>query len=424
MKYNSLAFRIGRIFDENSIEKVVLGLSGGADSVALLLALHECDVTIHAVHCNFHLRGEESMRDQHFCEKLCKRLGIELEVVDFAVEEYCQREKVSTEKGCRDLRYAHFRRRLRELHYDRIAIAHNQDDQAETLLMNLFRGAGVRGLAGMQMDSGEIVRPLLATSRAEIIEYLKENDQDYIVDSTNLESDYRRNFVRNEILPLVESRWPAAKRKIAKTAEIMQEQVKTNRGLADSLNIGNRLSIETIESAPSAKWCIWEFVDQAGGSREIADEIYASLTGETVVGKWWRIDSDTRIVRERDGLHVVRGGFEKGAEVEVSYYEVDDALMREIKRAPLSELWLPADVDVEIRRWQIGDRIKPLGMSGSQLVSDIIKDAKLTTAAKEQTHVAIDKSTGEILWVEGLKRSRLRLVEEGRGKKIKLKIEN
>jgi tRNA(Ile)-lysidine synthase len=120
----------------------------------------------------------------------------------------------------------------------------------------------------------------------------------------------------------------------------------------------------------------------------------------------------------------VRGGFEKGAEVAVSYYEVDDALMREIKRAPLSELWLPADVDVEIRRWQIGDRIKPLGMSGSQLVSDIIKDAKLTTAAKEQTHVAIDKSTGEILWVEGLKRSRLRLVEEGRAKKMKLKIEN
>jgi tRNA(Ile)-lysidine synthase len=361
------------------------------------------------------------MRDQQFCECLCRSLGIPIEVIDFDVEEYCQREKVSTEKACRDLRYAHFRKRLQELDYDRIAIAHNQDDQAETLLMNLFRGAGVRGLAGMQVDSGEIVRPLLSVSRAEIIEYLSSINQNYIVDSTNLESDYRRNFVRNEILPLIESRWPAAKRKIAETAEIMREQVKVNSGLAANLNIGDQLSIETIKSAKSAKWAVWEFVDQAGGSREIADEIYASLTNESPIGKWWRIDSNTRIIRERDGLQVVRNKAVAEPEIVITGHLVDESLMSEIKRAPLSELWLPADVEVEVRRWQIGDRIKPLGMTGTQLVSDIIKDAKLTTDQKERIRVAVDKNSGEILWVEGLKRSRLRLVEQGSANKLKIK---
>ena len=202
------------------VKKVIAGISGGADSVAMLLGLHEAGADITAIHCNFHLRGEESERDRRFVEKLCQRLEIPLVVIDFDVNDYMLRHKISTEMACRELRYAEFRRILNEKKADRIAVAHHADDNAETLLLNLMRGAGVAGMRGMVPDTGEIIRPLLEVSRTEILHYLESKGETYVTDSTNLISDYRRNFLRNEILPLLESRWPEARRSICRQRQL------------------------------------------------------------------------------------------------------------------------------------------------------------------------------------------------------------
>lgn len=396
-----------------NIDSVVLGLSGGADSVALLRLLHASGVGVRCIHCNFHLRGSESMRDQAFCQMLCASLGIPLEVVDFDVEKEMAERRVSAETACRDLRYAYFRKRLRETGARRIAVAHNRDDQAETVLMNLFRGAGPRGLAGMRFDDGEIIRPLLGTSRTEILDYLKELGQDFVTDSTNLESDYRRNFIRNRLFPLIEERWPAAKRKIAEAANIMRAETEAadffTARIADDPDF---LSREKIEEAPSAAWIVTHFLLRAGGNREIASEVAEGVSsGSRSVGKWWRLDDGRKVNLERDGLHVTAESALPARTPESESFAMDAEVMERVKRAPLTELWLPLPPErVEFRRWRKGDRISPLGMQGSRLVSDILREGKLTTAEKETRLVCVDKESGRLLWVEGLKRSRHALV--------------
>ena len=130
--------RVAECLATEGITAVTAGISGGADSVAMLLMLRECGVSIQAVHCNFHLRGDESDRDRDFVEALCRRLGIRLVVIDFDVEAYMAANRVSVEMACRELRYTEFRRIMRENRSDRIAVAHNADDNAETVLLNLM----------------------------------------------------------------------------------------------------------------------------------------------------------------------------------------------------------------------------------------------------------------------------------------------
>ena len=160
--------KISESLSRAGIFKVIAGVSGGADSVALLRGLVNIGVDVEVVHCNFHLRGEESERDRKFVEILCSDLGVSLDVVDFDVESYRRVNGGSVEMACRELRYAYFEEKMETLHADRIAVAHNSDDNAETLLLNLFRGAGISGLRAMKPDTGRVVRPLLDISRREI----------------------------------------------------------------------------------------------------------------------------------------------------------------------------------------------------------------------------------------------------------------
>ena len=407
----SLKDRVGLMLDLREISRVVVGISGGADSTALLHALAAGRAKVYAVHCNFHLRGEESMRDQRHCENLCRNLRIQLDTVDFDVAKYRESRGVSVETACRELRYDYFRKKMQAVGAQRILVAHNRDDQAETVLMNLFRGAGVRGLGGMLTDTGEIMRPLLEFSRDEILQYLKEAGIDYITDSSNLQSDYRRNFIRNEVLPLIETRWPAAKSKIANTANIMQDQDKENLELQHHfIPHPDILKYDKCYYSRSFAWPIYRFVEINGGSAQIAREITDLIRKHQIKpGKWWRTSTGKRIVAERDGLHAIDAPSSDTVipGLIAESHSVDETLMKRIKSAPLSELWtdLPPE-NIELRLYETGDRIKPLGMNGrSRLVSDVLTEAKLTTTQKENATVAVDLPTGEILWIPALKRS-------------------
>lgn len=182
---------------------VYAGFSGGADSTALLLALNAIKerfgFTLRAVHINHNIRGEESDRDQHFCEELCRRLGIDIEVRQVDAVGFSRDNRLSLEEGARELRYDVFGS-LEGV----IALAHNLNDSAETVLFNLARGTGIKGLCGIPPVRGRIVRPLIECTRGEIEEYLAAAGQGFVTDSTNLSDDYTRNRIRHSIIPLME----------------------------------------------------------------------------------------------------------------------------------------------------------------------------------------------------------------------------
>ena len=191
---------------------VVVGFSGGADSVALLSFLYEKQTEWHlkliACHINHQLRGAEAMRDEEFCRRFCRERGIELRVFRENIREGAEKAQQSIEEYARGIRYQRFEE-LSDGPGDRIATAHNLNDLAETLIFHAARGTGIRGLIGIPPVRGKIVRPLLYCSRQEIEKYCQENGLSFVTDSTNLSDEYTRNYIRHQILPRMEEINPA-----------------------------------------------------------------------------------------------------------------------------------------------------------------------------------------------------------------------
>ena len=207
----------------DDIHNLVVGLSGGADSVCLISVLsviardyieeigHEIHIT--AVHVNHGIRGEEAQRDEAFAKRIAESMGIELVCFNLEIPKMAKQEGISQESAGRIARYRCFRQVAadRGMTDYRIAVAHHMDDQAETVLMHIIRGSGMAGLNGMRAVSGDIIRPLLCVTREEILSYLKDNGLSYVTDSTNLDNEYTRNMVRNCLIPSMEKLNPQLK---------------------------------------------------------------------------------------------------------------------------------------------------------------------------------------------------------------------
>ena len=186
-------------------DKIVTGVSGGPDSVCLLHVLHvlagKMNIKVFAIHINHMLRGSESDADEAFTREICSKMGINLRSLAFDINEVSRKERISLEEAGRETRYREFQRFADEIGAARIAVAHNKNDQAETILMNLFRGTGLQGLTGMDYIRGRIIRPLLSITRHEIERYCEENSLGYRIDSSNLKGDFTRNRIRLELIP-------------------------------------------------------------------------------------------------------------------------------------------------------------------------------------------------------------------------------
>lgn len=178
-------------------DKVLVGLSGGADSVSLLVCLKELGYSVSAMHINHNLRGEESDRDEQFCVELCSRLDIPITVKSVDVKGYCRGNKLGIEEGARELRYKAFS----ETQVDKICTAHTLSDSVETMLINLTRGTALKGLCGVPYMRGNIVRPLIECTREDVENFLSERGIGYVTDSTNNSDDYTRNKFRHLVIP-------------------------------------------------------------------------------------------------------------------------------------------------------------------------------------------------------------------------------
>ncbi|MFI3206506.1 MAG: tRNA lysidine(34) synthetase TilS [Clostridia bacterium] len=205
----------------NEADKIIIGLSGGADSVALTHILYKLftEKKIFCIHINHQIRGEEAMRDENFVREFCKTFGIDLAVKTFDVPKIAKEKNQGTEECARNIRYECFHSLCGE--NDVIATAHNQDDNAETVIFNLVRGTGLKGLAGIPFVRGKVLRPVLDKSRKEIEQYCKENKLEFIHDSTNFENEYSRNKIRNIVFPVLREINSKATENIMKSSEIL-----------------------------------------------------------------------------------------------------------------------------------------------------------------------------------------------------------
>lgn len=210
--------------------KYIVALSGGADSVSLLFVLkhleRELGISIVAAHCNFHLRGAESVRDEEFCKQLCERLSVPLHLIHFDTQAYADLHRVSIEMAARDLRYGYFENLRRDIKAQDICVAHHRDDSVETVLLNLVRGTGLRGLRGIQPRNGNIIRPLLSLSREDIVQYLGALGESYVTDSTNLHNDVKRNKIRLDVMPLLRELNPSVSQSIFESSLRVGEALK------------------------------------------------------------------------------------------------------------------------------------------------------------------------------------------------------
>ena len=208
----------------SSGESVALGLSGGKDSTALLYVLNdlksELGITLKAVHINHNLRGEESARDEAFVKDLCEKLGVEISTFSFDVRSEAKKRKMGEEECGRQLRYEAFK----SVGAEKIATAHTLSDVCETLLFNLTRGSGTKGLCSIPPVRGNIVRPLIECTSAEILGFLSENNLGFVEDSTNADTDYSRNLLRHNVIPELKKINPDFESAVLKLTDVLRTQ--------------------------------------------------------------------------------------------------------------------------------------------------------------------------------------------------------
>ena len=399
--------------------KYIVALSGGADSVALLLALKSLGIAMEAAHCNFRLRGGESQRDEDFCIALCDRMGIPLHRIHFDTRPYAALHKESIEMAARHLRYAYFSSLMKDIGAEGVCVAHHRDDSVETVLINLVRGTGINGLKGIAAKNNGIIRPLLCVGRSDITDYLSARQQPFVTDSTNLIDDVVRNKIRLDVLPLLEEINPSVKRCIFETSLRVGEALKAyNASIAASIKEvmpeDGSISIELLQRQTAPQEVLFSILKEKGFSSAQTGQIFSAL-GKGRTGSLWT-SSSHRLLIDRGRILMESIGSGRTAPLripETGVYVYDDSLTLEVSILPVGEGFIVSKaahsvcVDrartvfpLTLRPWKNGDRFVPFGMKHSRLVSDFLTDRKRSLFHK-QRQLVVEDAEGRIVWLVG-----------------------
>lgn len=411
--------------------RLIVALSGGADSVALLAVLSALGYECVAVHCNFGLRGDESMRDCQHAREICRRLGIELHTKGFDVPARMTATGESLEMACRSLRYEWFAEMLDTHHAMAIAVGHHREDSAETFILNLMRSSGIAGLTGISPVNGRIVRPLLCATRPMIEQYLLDRGLSWVDDSTNATDDFRRNAVRHNVMPLLDRIFGNSTDAILQSAAYLtQAKAIYDRAISDARARyfkGTRIDVTAlladVRDSSIAATYLYEILRPLSFSRDTTDKmLHAAGGGRTGLVFNSRGSSTARLDR---GILTLYDHSDIKADVTPQIHNID--ITRDIlspvsiyaTRCPIAQFdrsaidsnslyidcrALEGDPVFSLRHWREGDRIRPFGMGGrSKLVSDIFSDAKYSHQRKQQTWLLTRNDT--VIWIIGLRTS-------------------
>lgn len=389
----------------DAAEPLHVGVSGGIDSMVLLDVLVRLGHPCAAIHVDHGLRGEESRADRDFVEAHCRARGVPFRCMTVDVAESVEAGGASVQMVARELRYGCFDR-VRAADPRRVALAHHADDAIETLFINLLRGTGIAGWAGIRPVSGPYVRPLLAARRSEIARYAQERGIRYREDSSNSDPKYLRNRIRRELIPLLEEIRPGASDTIARSLATLRELVgSSNRGGEDARDI----PFSDIEAHDAAGVTLHQMLRPLGFHPDallrIQDAVAQRRTGKVFEAGGHRVVVDREVLRVRsmsqdrptltihstdtEGINGIFSWRTMEASAATAPGSMREAMLdRERLEFPLI-----------LRPWQPGDRISPIGLEGSKLVSDILIDAKVPLDEKEFVYVLLSGS--EVAWVVG-----------------------
>lgn len=401
-------------------QRTLVALSGGADSVALLHVLHVLGYPIEAVHCNFQLRGEEAVRDEDFCRSLCEDLGVTFHVAHFATREYAEAHHVSIEMAARFLRYDYFERLRIDIAAEVVAVAHHKDDSVETVLLNLIRGTGVHGLAGIAPKRDHIVRPLLCVGRSDIEAYLAEKGLTYVTDSSNLVDDVVRNKIRLNILPLMRDINPSVADSIALTAGRIRQvaavfdQTMTQR-VADATVVGQRIGVMGFDMGRIPdEYTLFYILKDFGFSPAAVTDIFQAMQSHRTGAVFVSATHELVFHHQKLLLRPLPSHFKPmSIPMEGCYVISADSRLRVSKKAvdkgfviPKHPTTVALDADkvafpLHMRQAVQGDRFAPFGMNGkTRLVSDFLTDLKIDLFEKRDQLLLTD-AYDTILWVVG-----------------------
>jgi len=409
--------------EENNLfspkDKILLGVSGGVDSIVMLHLLIRAGYEAGMAHCNFQLRGSESEEDHRFVAWLAENYNIPFFVKKFDTHQYASEQGISIQMAARRLRFEWFEHLRHKHNYNYIAIAHNKNDKVETSLINLARGTGLKGITGIKPKSGFIVRPLLFAGRNDILHYCNQEGLNYREDSSNQTTKYSRNLIRHEIIPefqKINSQFPETMDKNLNRFhsayalfEFMISEIRERLLIKQ----GNDwiINFELLSEYPENYTILYELLKPFRFTADVVSDIFSSL--ETESGKTFYSDS-YKAVKDRTTLIITtRETYEPKRyyiDREVSKIESPLTLTFKVENAD-DTFQIPRDahtacIDYDlvefpliIRKWQSGDFFKPLGFGHYKKLSDFFIDNKYSLVDKEQTWLLT--SGEQIVWVVG-----------------------
>lgn len=401
--------------------KLVLGVSGGVDSVVMTHILNDLGYHCIIAHCNFHLRGEESNRDENVVFNFGNELNLKVEKIDFDTKTYAKQNKLSIEMAARELRYRWFEE-IRQKHQAQyVAVAHHSDDSVETLLMNLIRGTGLRGLKGIEAVNDKIIRPMLCCTRSEIEQYASNNQLKYIFDSSNAETDFVRNKIRLEVVPKLAEINPAIKQTLAETTErllgtwkVFEQAIeKIKQEITYAKDNKLYIDIEKLQQQPDIQTVLFEILQPYQFHSDTIIQLTESLNSTS--GLQFH-SVEYVVIKDRKFLILSDRKSAENIEIQISEEttEIEKPLSLQIKtfekQSTFSVSKLPhliqLDLDkikfpLTLRKWRTGDFFYPFGMNNSKKVSDFLIDEKVNILDKQDIWVLTSEE--KIAWIVGMR---------------------
>ncbi|HEV7230716.1 MAG TPA: tRNA lysidine(34) synthetase TilS [Bacteroidia bacterium] len=405
-----------------SEDKVLLAVSGGADSVVMAHLFKQAGIPFSVAHCNFSLRGTESDAEEAFVKKLAASFGADFYAKKFDTEKYAADRKQSIQEAARDLRYDWFEQIRRELKLSCICTAHHADDSMETFFVNLIRGTGIDGLSGIPLRNNQIRRPLLFASRQDILNFAEQEHISYCNDSSNASDAYLRNRIRHSLVPLLEQLSPAFRKTIQNEMQYLGDASEVINGFQ------NRLKAQVIQSDGTGyfilrkdlkewkplRFYVYSCLKDFGFKETTVTSLVEFLEENTGTGKMFHssthdlyVERDRLLIRKKTGTSDEKEYLlEKTKAVFNLPFSFSTDIFPHTKEfVPTSlpsEAFLDAgklDFPLLLRKWKAGDRFQPLGMKGSKLLSDFFTDGHFSKSMKDNAWVLV--SRGEIAWVVG-----------------------
>lgn len=394
----------------------MLACSGGLDSVVMTHLFKDLGYDLGVAHCNFSLRGKESDADETFVSELAEQLGLAVFIETFDTKKFAKEQKVSTQMAARELRYGWFNEIATDFKYDYILTAHHANDNLETLLINVSRGTGIRGLTGIKVISGNIVRPLLFVTREDLFQYAKKQKYYWREDSSNASNDYLRNELRHRVIPPFLKATPNLLANVHKTQAHLQETallLEDYMALVYRLAVtekGNGYSIDILKltELPNTNALLYELLHPFGFTawEDILD-LLSAQSGKQIFSNTHRLIKDrsslllTEIIHEdaQTEVNITASTREILEPVKMSF-KIVESMTEDSKNTIYVDKSL-IEYPLVLRKWREGDVFQPFGMKGKKKLSKFFKDEKLSLVAKEKIHVLC--SLDRIIWVIGLR---------------------